>query len=392
MSIVLVLPLLLPVAAWSGWYAATKKSLNTSKKLSNSILPTGYVKGLNYILNEQPDKAIDVFIRMLEVDEDTVETHLALAGLFRRRGEVDRAIRIHQNLIARPQLAQAQRVEALMALGKDYLCAGVYDRAERIFIEASEYGGDAKVSSLNQLLAIYLQQSAWQKALNILNQLQQVTTKQMGRQVAHCYCQLFEEYIKVKQFKMANSCLKHAYAADKTLVRVSLLQGQLDFELENYRQAIRAYKKVVEQDPAFISEIVTPVFKCYEKLGLLNQFYQYMGELLVEHPRTSIIFSIAQNIKLQRGEEAAIDFVTELLSKHPSLKGLQYLIEWHLELAYGKVKTKLSMLYEITNKLQENKPAYRCGTCGFAGKILHWHCPSCKNWSTTKPVCGIEGD
>ena len=138
-------PLLLPFAALSGWYAAKKTTKNNLGSTQN--ISKGYVQGLNYILNEKPDLAIDTFIKMLDVDKDTVETHLALGGLFRRRGEVDRAIRIHQNLIARPQLSHSQRTEALMSLGNDYMCAGVYDRAERIFKEGAALGGSAESES-----------------------------------------------------------------------------------------------------------------------------------------------------------------------------------------------------------------------------------------------------
>lgn len=384
-------PFLLPIAAFSGWYIAKnqpkKKKLNTTSDLS-----TRYVTGVNYILNEQPDKAIDVFIQMLEVDEDTVETHLALAGLFRKRGEVDRAIRIHQNLIARPQLAHSQKVAALMALGKDYMCAGVYDRAERIFKEVTELGGDAKKESLESLLSIYQQQKSWAKALTVLTKLQQFHNEPLSIQVAHCYCEQIEVYIEQKNYLRAGQLLKQAYAADKKLVRVSLLQGKLEFLQGNYRQAIKAYKKISDQDPEYLSEIVEPLLCCYEKLGAVSAFVQYMMKLLESYPRTSIIFSVAVQLKISSGDEAAIDFVTDKLSQYPSLKGLHQLIEWHLAQTYGKVRAKLSMLHNITNKLLEDKPVYRCESCGFSGKRLHWNCPSCKKWSTTKPICGIEGE
>src|SRR5476649_729159 len=150
-------PLLLPAAAWSGWWVANRNNSDKDPHIHNR-LSREYVVGLNYLLNEQSDKAVDIFIKLLDVDSETVETHLALGSLFRRRGEVDRAIRIHQNLIARPQLSFIQRKEALMALGQDYMSAGVFDRAERIFIEVLELGGAREVSSLHGLLAIYQQE------------------------------------------------------------------------------------------------------------------------------------------------------------------------------------------------------------------------------------------
>src|SRR5947207_1925723 len=150
-------PLLLPAAAFSGWWAATR-SFSDKKTNDSARLSREYVVGLNYLLNEQADKAVDIFIKLLDVDSETVETHLALGSLFRKRGEIDRAIRIHQNLIARPQLSLLDRKEALMALGQDYMSAGVFDRAERIFLEVVELGGNRETRSLHGLLAIYEQE------------------------------------------------------------------------------------------------------------------------------------------------------------------------------------------------------------------------------------------
>ena len=124
--------LLLPVAALSGWWVASRRSLARSYGRRATDFSSDYFEGLNYLLNEQPDKAIEVFIRMVEVDSETVDTHFALGNLFRRRGEVDRAIRIHQNLIARPTLSREQRTQALFELGADYMRAGVFDRAESL--------------------------------------------------------------------------------------------------------------------------------------------------------------------------------------------------------------------------------------------------------------------
>ncbi len=288
-------PLLLPVAAFSGWYFARKPN---AKELKSELgLSQRYVRGVNYILNEQPDKAIDIFIKMLEVDEDTVETHLSLGGLFRRRGEVDRAIRIHQNLIARPQLSHGQRVDALMALGQDYLCAGVYDRAERVFNEGADLGGRAKKESLKNLYSIYLQQKSWAKSLEVLKALQAISAKPLAMEMAHSYCELTEDAIKSQQFGQANQLLKKALLADKNLVRVSMLQGKLEFLQQNYRQAIKAYKKVVVQDSAYLSEIIQPLASCYQNLGAEAQFQKYLTALLDVAPRTTTIFYLAQYLK-----------------------------------------------------------------------------------------------
>lgn len=384
-------PLLLPIAAASGWFFGRGGNSETDEPHYTKLSKQYYV-GLNYLLNEQPDKAVDVFIKLLEVDSDTVETHLALGSLFRRRGEVDRAIRIHQNLIARPQLSQQQRVEALMALGRDYMSAGVFDRAERIFAEVSEIGAEQTASSLQYLLNIYQQEKAWEQAIAIVRKLEVTTGERMHKVIAHHYCELVGEAMKQKNVEQGKYYLKKALATDKDSVRASLLLGQIEASEGRYKSAIKAYKRVRFQDPDFLSESIPPLVLCYERLGNAKECKDYLYETLQEYPRISIILILAKHIGQTDSVEAAADFVAEQLSRHPSIRGLNTLIQWHIDTTYGKVRDKLQMLRTVTSKLLENKPIYRCGTCGFGSKTLHWYCPGCKQWSAIKPIHGLEGD
>jgi lipopolysaccharide biosynthesis regulator YciM len=384
-------PLLLPAAAWSGWWIANKN--NSGKDLNiNNRLSREYVVGLNYLLNEQSDKAVDIFIKLLEVDSDTVETHLALGSLFRRRGEVDRAIRIHQNLIARPQLSILQRKEALMALGQDYMSAGVFDRAERIFLEVVEVGGSKETSSLQGLLAIYQQEKAWEKALDIIKKLEISTGTSFHNQAAHYYCEMASQALKVNAMDRVVYCIKQAMSVDTESVRASLMHAKVEMKEGRYKQAIKSLKRVPQQDAEFLSEIIEPLVFCHKELDLMPDCIDYLDQTLTDHPRASVIFVIAEYLRQSKNMDAAIDFVADNLSKHPSIRGLNRLIYWHLESAHGKVRDKLQMLYDITSKFLDNKPIYRCGHCGFGGKHLHWHCPSCKQWGRMKPIHGLEGD
>lgn len=382
--------LLLPAAVYSGWLAAMRQ--RRSQKNSDNRLSREYVVGLNYLLNEQPDKAVDIFIKLLDVDSETVETHLALGSLFRRRGEVDRAIRIHQNLIARPQLSFDERKESLLALGQDYMSAGMFDRAERIFLEVVEMCGGTEVMSLHGLLDIYQQEKVWERALEVIKKLEISTGESMQWKAAHYYCEIAQRSLKVKAYEQAQIAIKQALLIDKQSVRASLMQAEIDMQTGRFKQAIRALKHVPEQDPAFLSEIIEPLVACHTELDLMDDCVDYLLETLETHPRSSIIFVIAEYLRREKGVDLAIDFVAEKLNKHPSIRGLNRLISWHLETAHGKVRDKLRMLYEITSKFLENKPIYRCLQCGFGGKHLHWHCPSCKQWGKMKPVHGLEGD
>lgn len=384
-------PLLLPAAALSGWWVASRNYLNKGSKQNNN-LSREYVVGLNYLLNEQPDKAVDVFIKLLDVDSETVETHLALGSLFRRRGEVDRAIRIHQNLIARPQLSLTERQEALRALGQDYMSAGVFDRAERIFLEAVKLGGNQEINSLQGLLAIYQQEKAWEKAIEVIQKLESSTGQSLHQQAAHYHCEIAEQALKANLLDKAQNATRQAILMDKQSVRASLLQATLDMKNNRYKQAIRSLKRVPSQDPEFLTEIIEPLVCCYRQLDAMNDCIEYLQQTLLTNPRASTIFVIADYLQKEKNIDTAIDFVSEKLTTYPSIKGLNRLIFWHLESASGKVKTKLHILYNITSKFLENKPKYRCGHCGFGGKHLHWHCPSCKHWGKMKPVYGLEGD
>lgn len=388
---IILWPLLLPAAAWSGWWVASR---HYSKKEQHNghDFSREYVVGLNYLLNEQPDKAVDVFIKLLDVDSDTVETHLALGSLFRRRGEVDRAIRIHQNLIARPQLSLQQRKEALLSLGQDYMSAGVFDRAERIFIEVVELGGTKEISSLQGLLAIYQQEKAWEKALEALKKLEISTGNSLHAQAAHYYCEIATHALKGNAYDKAYAAIKQALSIDKQSVRASLMLANLEIKHGRFKQAIRALKNVPEQDAEFLTEIIAPLVHCHRELDAMDECVDYLEQTLAEHPRASVIFEVGEYLRNEKGVDFAIDFVSGQLRRHPSIRGLNRLIYWHLESAQGRVRDKLQMLYDITSKFLENKPIYRCGHCGFGGKLLHWHCPSCKQWSRMKPIHGLEGD
>ena len=384
-------PLLLPAAAWSGWFVASRQFSNKEKE-NTHYFSREYVVGLNYLLNEQPDKAVDVFIKLLEVDSDTVETHLALGSLFRRRGEVDRAIRIHQNLIARPQLSMLQRKEALMALGQDYMSAGVFDRAERIFMEVVTLGGARETRSLQGLLAIYQQEKSWEKALEIIKKLEVSTGNSMNSQIAHYYCEMATLALKENAQDKAYTAVKQALTVDRQSVRASLMLADLDIKNSRFKQAIKSLKNVPEQDPEFITEIIEPLVRCYREIDAMDECVDYLEQSLSKYPRASVIFVIGDYLSQEKSVDLAIDFVSAQLRRHPSIRGLNRLIYWHLESAHGTVRDKLQMLYDITTKFLENKPIYRCTHCGFGGKLLHWHCPSCKQWSRMKPIHGLEGD
>ncbi len=382
--------LLLPVAATCGWFAGkrnyAKSSQNTPAKLHHD-----YFKGLNYLINEQPDKAVDVFIKLLEVDSDTVEMHLALGNLFRRRGEVDRSIRIHQNLIARPQLDQQYKVEAMSASGQDYLRAGVLDRAEALFLELVELG-KINMPSLKFLLHIYQQEKDWKKAIDMAEKLEEISGDSMNPIIAQYYCEIAEQRMEQDQIDEALESLKSAQAIYPDCVRASLICGKIAMGKQYYKEAIMYYKRVKKQNPDFISEIVTPLLRCYRALNEEEKLIDYLNECLKEHQRFSFVLAISEYLKHKVGDKAAIEFIAEQIQRQPSLRGLRYLVELYLVNSKGDAKEKLAILQNFMDKFLENKPIYRCFHCGFSGRVLYWLCPSCQRWMTVKPILGLEGN
>ena len=386
--IVQTLFLLLPAAAVGGWFARQRASLRNTNKLLPA-LRQDYFKGLNYLINEQPDKAVDVFIKLLEVDTDTVETHLALGSLFRRRGEVDRAIRVHQNLIARPQLDKSHRFHALLELGQDYLRAGVLDRAERLFLELVKMGEEDQ-ESLRFLLHIYQQEKDWQKAIETAKKLL-AQGEPVHDVIAQYHCELAEQMIDKGCTSQALYYLKRAQAIDYHCVRASLILARLEIEGGHYKEAIRCYKRVVEQDPDYISEVVLLLTKCYRCINEEDKLVAYLEGCLIRYPRISLVLAISDYLQHQHKEKIAIEFIAQQIKQQPSLRGLTHLVGLYLLNSTGDTREKLLILQNFMKKLLVNKPVYRCSQCGFSGKVLYWLCPSCHHWNTVRPIQGLEG-
>ncbi len=240
---------LLPIAALSGWLTA--RNYYKKKLKPNNKVGPAYFEGLNYLLNEQPDKAIDVFIRLLEVNSDTVETHLALANLFRRRGETDRALRIHQNLIARPTLTLNQRTQALTELGLDYMHAGVLDRAESIFLELQQQSTPPKEAD-RQLLRIYQQQKNWPQAIQVAKQLNTPSQSDIDTLIAQFYCEL-ATIEKNTAPSAANKYLKQALHYDPKCVRALLLEAEIAIAKNQYQSAINTLNLVAIRNADYIA-------------------------------------------------------------------------------------------------------------------------------------------
>lgn len=382
--------LLLPVAAVSGWVAGRRSKPVVQDRPHNTISPI-YLKGLNYLLNEQPDKAIDVFIKLLEVDSNTIETHLALGSLFRRRGEVDRAIRIHQNLIARPSLTKDNRSQALFELGQDYLRAGLLDRAEALFSDLIASAPHTEVA-LNYLIDIYQQERDWEKAIETARRIEVKTGSSQYSRVSHYYCELAEQALQNGDKSRAHKLVRKALSTNKNSVRASLLEGRLEIQGGNDKSAIRALRRVEQQDIAYLGEAIPLLVECYQRQDRMDELMDYLQQLMSQQQAISAVLMLSEQIQKQQGESEAIYFITESIKEHPSIKLMDKFIALNIKQSTEPMRDKLQILKDVTAKLLANKPVYQCHLCGFSSKQLYWQCPGCRTWESLKPIQGVEGD
>lgn len=384
--------LLLPFAALSGWWIGKRGGVRGGKgEPGCPPLSSDFFKGLNYLLNEQPDQALEVFIRMSEADSETIEIQFALASLFLRRGEADRAIRIHQNLMARPMLSREQRKKALYELGLDYMRAGLLDRAESLFHELTD-DFHYSVPSRRQLLDIYQQEKEWEKAIDVARQLNGKRDKAYAPVVAHYYCELAELAMKSGEMGKAEKMLSRAFSEDRNCVRASLLEAEVAQRQSQIKQAIRAYKRVETQDLEYLPLVIKPLRQCYEQIGQQNEYQQYLRFLSSKEQGISLLLALSRELSDHGMKHQAITMLHDSLRRRPSLRALDYLLELRGEDESVSGSAEFTALRDVIHMLLDGKPVYQCGQCGYTAKTLQWQCPSCKQWGTIKPIHGIEGE
>jgi len=390
-----LLLLLLPVAAFSGWLVGRRQLTGPkTDKPTHGELSRDYFQGLNHLLNEQPDKAIEVFTRLVEVDSDTAETHLALGNLFRRQGEVDRAIRIHQNLIARPSLDRDNRGNALLDLAKDYRRAGLLDRAESLFREAAELDEHAE-TALRNLLEIYQQEKEWDSAIDAAQRLETRTGVSYRREAAQCACEQAEEARRDDADEATiQASLKRALGLDPSCVRANILRGELKRRQGQPRSAIRAYQRVRRQDIDYLPEVIPLLEICYRELGQPARLRRYLDKVLSEYEGVSVVMKISELITERHGRKAAVRFLAAQLRRRPSVRGLNRLVELSIDDTDSDERRQrdLRVLRDLFAALIGDRTPYRCHACGFEARQLHWLCPTCRAWGTIKPTKGVQGE
>jgi lipopolysaccharide biosynthesis regulator YciM len=375
--------LLVPSAALFGWVIGRRGGERHSDS-QVSKLSTTYFRGLNYLLNEQPDKAIELFLHIAELDKETFETQVALGHLFRRRGEVDRAIRLHQALVQRNDLSDAQKVQAMLALGEDYMRSGLLDRAETVFSDLAKIDQRAP-QALKHLIGIYQAERDWPKAIENANRYEAATGEPMGKLIAQFECELAERLRGNGDIEGARAAVARAYQADSTAVRAGMIEGRIDLEAGNDGAAIRAFERAARHDADYLPEILPPLLAAYERVGDTSGARAFLSEMSEHYRGISPVLALTRLVENEDGVAAARAYLAQQLKDRPSVRGEAALIDLTLAEQADPTAT-LHDLKHITDQLLVRNPSYRCTRCGFGARSHHWQCPSCKEWGTVKPL------
>lgn len=373
--------LALPLFFAMGWLAA-RVDIRQIVRESRS-LPRSYLKGLNFLLNEQPDKAIDSFIEAVKVDPQTIELHFALGSLFRRRGETDRAIRMHQNLVDREDLTEEQRLQALAELGQDYLKAGLFDRAEAIFISLRD--SIYSEAATRHLLEIYQQEQEWGKAVEVAQALSDHESLYWRKEVANFHCEQATTALANSRPEEANHYLDEALVVNPRCVRANIVRGDLLSGAGNDAEAIKVWKRIENQDPVYLSLIAERLMEAYARLGQREQGHTLLRSWLERHPSLDLLEQVFRWEFENRGAQAAYDLVREELRRNPTLQGLEKLLEAASFKVSPEMRGDLELVRQLIHNHTRRVARYRCESCGFKARQFLWRCPACGGWETYPP-------
>ena len=372
---------LLPLAAVSGWLSAAWKY---GLRRKDGKFPAEYMLGFKYLLNQQPDKAIEVFVRLTEIDGETLDVHLALGNVFRRQGEMERAIRIHENLINRPGLPPEVHREGLLELARDFMAAGLFDRAEKMFQTLIGIGG-TNPDVIKGLLQIYENQQEWAKLINIANQHKPLLGEKADSRIVHYHCQLAEQQIAGGDLDKAQEWLDKAHSFLPESPRAKLLQADINLLRKKPAEAEKVLLKFDQKErEALLPEISKRMLRALDELGKTDRLKSYVKEVL---ETDADAFALAEDSMEMLKKLGMVEEVRQKahqkLEENASLANLYMLVK----LGRGESvpdDSDIDHVYTLLGKAFDQLPLYRCRNCGFEARQHYWQCPSCHSWDDTK--------
>ncbi len=383
--------LLLTAAVAAGW--AVGRYGNRSGRASRAIMDEDSVRDrLQFLFTNYSDQAVENFVQSLAVNKDTVSLHLSIGSHFRNKGETDRAILIHQNLLARPELPARYSPQVTLELAMDYLNAGLLDRAEALFHQLMgdrEYGR----RSATALIELYQQEREWEKAAQVAKTLTRGDADPATfKALAYITCELSDTALSRNDDRWtAQKLAKEALDYDRSCVRATLLLMKLQIRQGNFREAANQSLKVFDQNPEFGPEAIDRLMKLEREHGDVSRLYKKLRKLYEQYPSTSLLLALVESVERSSGRPAAIDLLRMELETRPSVRGLLRLVEM-AGYEKGMTTDEGRLVSRIGHLILANRPVYRCVSCGFSGQQLHWLCPSCKQWETVRPIQGVEAE
>ncbi|HEX5363088.1 MAG TPA: lipopolysaccharide assembly protein LapB [Gallionella sp.] len=373
--------LIFPLFFGMGWLAARidiKDLLSESK-----ALPHSYFQGLNFLLNEQQDKAIEAFIEVVKVDPQTVELHFALGSLFRRRGEVDRALRMHHNLLDRADLDTDKRQHAIFELAQDYLKAGIFDRAESLFgeLEKSSYAKPA----LEFLLELFQKEHDWLKAIDVAQRLTQVSGQSYSKHASFFYCELANEDLAAGDAEAAREHLLQALSTCPNAVRASMMLGDMALVDGHLEEAIAVWKHIEVQDAQYLPLVAERLLNAFRSLDRETEGIALLRDYLDKYHSLDLMNVLFDGVLKIEGSSAAYQLVRSELQRNPSLLGLDKLLEARLLEVPMDRRADVELVKDLIHKRTRNLATYHCSHCGFKARQFYWHCPACQSWDSYLP-------
>ncbi len=373
--------LVFPLFFGMGWWAAR---LDIKNLLSESTaLPESYFQGLNFLLNEQQDKAIEAFIEVVKIDPHTVELHFALGSLFRRRGEVDRALRMHHNLVDRADLDDDKRQQAIFELAQDYLKAGILDRAESLFgeLKNTSYARPA----LEFLLELFQKEHDWLKAISAAEQLSVLSGQSGGKLIAFFYCELASDEITAGNLAGARVHLQEALKVCPAGVRATIMLGDMASDEGKLEEAIELWRGVETQDAQYLPLVAQRLLTAYSAIDREAEGIRLLRDYLVKYHSIDMLNVVFDGILKFESPASAYQLVRDELERNPTLLGLDKLLEARLLEVTMDRRADIEMVKDLIHKRTRSLAMYHCSHCGFKARKFYWHCPACQAWDSYAP-------
>ena len=364
------------------WFSRARRSVKQNKSRK---LPADYFIGLNYLLNDEPGKALDVFVKLVETDWDLVDTHFALGKIFRKNGEIDKAIKIHQGLIARPSLPDKYHSKVLLELGYDYLAAGWFDRAEGLFKEVLIHDRKSEEAKRN-LILIFQQEKDWHKAIATGIDLFAEGASDVGAMVSQYYCELADIAKNKGDVSQLAHNARQALHYDKGSIRALIFLADYEMGKKNYKQAVHYFEQIEKRDAEFFPVILDRLIECFHRIGNPTKLLAYLADVESKHQSLAMIEKHAMVIERYQSKEAAIEYLTDRIRKYPNIRGMHSLINYKTNQAGVAELTLLLDLKSALVKMKKDDSEYKCHHCGFQSNTLYWLCPSCQSWAEVKPT------